>query len=207
MFLPYLQPTNIIYFFYLLFLQKIDTMLEDFRLKVFMTVAQECSFTKAAATLNISQPAVSQHISELERTTGLKLFERLHGEVRLTKPGVIFQIHAKRILDAYSATSNLFSRVESALVRIKASDEVYDYLSDALNLYMSIHSGIHLQRSDDPESELAFVLRPAPKTMGGISATHNIVSSLYLCCQPSETFSQTELFESLRSFLADSFLI
>ena len=51
-------------------------MLEDFRLKVFMTVAKEGSFTKAAAKLNISQPAVSQHVSELEKTTGVKLFER-----------------------------------------------------------------------------------------------------------------------------------
>ena len=191
----------------LLFLQKIDTMLEDFRLKVFVTVARECSFTKAAAILNISQPAVSQHISELERTTGVKLFERLRGEVRLTESGKIFQIHAKRILAAYSSTSSLFAPLESAVMRIRVSDEVYDYVSDALALYMSIHPQVNVLRSDDPDAELTFVLKPAPKIMGGISATHNIVSSLYLCCQPSETFSRTELFESLRSFLADFFLI
>lgn len=182
-------------------------MLEDFRLKVFVTVARECSFTKAAAILNISQPAVSQHISELERTTGVKLFERLRGEVRLTESGKIFQIHAKRILAAYSSTSSLFAPLESAVMRIRVSDEVYDYVSDALALYMSIHPQVNVLRSDDPDAELTFVLKPAPEIMGSISATHNIVSSLYLCCQPSETFSRTELFESLRSFLADFFLI
>ena len=42
-------------------------MLEDFRLKVFLTVESEGSFTKAARNLGISQPAVSQNIAELER--------------------------------------------------------------------------------------------------------------------------------------------
>ena len=45
-------------------------MFEDFRLKVFMAVATEGSFTKAAAVLGISQPAVSQNIAELEKSSG-----------------------------------------------------------------------------------------------------------------------------------------
>ena len=107
-------------------------MLEDFRLKVFMAVAQEGSFTKAAAKLNISQPAVSQHISELEKTTGVKLFERLRGEVALTEQGRVFQIHAKRILDAYMSASSLFQPEQPAAITIKASDEVYLYIYKAL---------------------------------------------------------------------------
>jgi len=42
-------------------------MLEDFRLKVFMAVAENRSFTKAAAVLRITQPAVSQNIADLKR--------------------------------------------------------------------------------------------------------------------------------------------
>ena len=42
-------------------------MITDFRLKVFKTVADRLSFTKAAAELLISQPAVTRHISELEK--------------------------------------------------------------------------------------------------------------------------------------------
>ena len=188
-------------------------MLDDFRLKVFMTVAKECSFTKAAASLNISQPAVSQHISELERVTGVKLFERLRGEVALTEQGRIFQIHAKRILDAYMSASSLFTPAEPAVVRVKASDEVYLYIYKAIELYMSVHPEVQIVRSEEEDAELSFALAPAPsfmmaqKNMGGISATHNIISSLYLSCQPSETFSKSELFESLRSFLADYFTI
>lgn len=188
-------------------------MLDDFRLKVFMTVAKEGSFTKAAASLKISQPAVSQHISELERITGVRLFERLRGEVVLTQQGLLFQIHAKRILDAYMSASFLFTPAEPSLIRVKASDEVYLYIYKALELYMTVHPEIQIVRSEDDDAELSFSLMPAPsfmmgqKNMGGISATHNIISSLYLSCQPSETFAQSELCENLRSFLADYFTI
>ena len=41
-------------------------MLDDFRLRVFMMVAAEGSFTRAAQHLGVSQPAVSQNIAELE---------------------------------------------------------------------------------------------------------------------------------------------
>lgn len=169
-----------------------------------MAVAEEKSFTKAANRLGISQPAVSQHISELEKTTGVRLFERLHGEIRLTSQGSVFQEHALRILQAYQSTSSLFLPLSAASVRINASDEVYLYIYTALELFHSIHPEIDFVRSADMDSELSFVLKPAPRTMGGISATHNIISSLFLCCKPSEPFSRTELFECLRVFLADA---
>ena len=41
-------------------------MMEDFRIKVFMAVVNEGSFTKAASSLGISQAAVSQNVAELE---------------------------------------------------------------------------------------------------------------------------------------------
>ena len=179
-------------------------MLEDFRLRVFVTVAQEGSFTKAASALNVSQPAVSQHISELEKITGVKLFERLHGEIRLTAQGHVFLRHADRVLDAYRTASSLFSPMEASLVRVKASDEVYTYIADSLNLFSQMHPEVDFVRSTDEDSELSFVLRPAPKVMGGISATHPIISNLFLCCNPSDAFSETDLFKNIRSFLADS---
>ena len=179
-------------------------MFEDFRLKVFMTVASEGSFTKAAAKLKISQPAVSQHISELERITSVRLFDRLRGEVVLTEQGRIFEIHAKRILDAYSSTSSLFTSAEPSIVRLKASDEIYHYIYKALELYMNVHPQVQILRSDDDDADITFSLLPAPKNMGDISATHNIVASLYLSCQASETFAHTELFHNLKVFLQNA---
>ncbi len=89
-------------------LYQTKTMLEDFRLKVFMTVAAQRSFTKAATALGISQPAVSQNISELEKMVGVKLFDRLRGEVAITPQGLVFQSHAEKILDSYNNMNHLF---------------------------------------------------------------------------------------------------
>ncbi len=77
------------------------TQNEDFRLRVFLTLAEEGSFTRTAAVLGITQPGVSQHISELERIYDLKLFNRERGAVSLTKEGREFREYALRIEGAY----------------------------------------------------------------------------------------------------------
>ena len=51
-------------------------MIEDSRLKVFLAVAREGSFTIAARKLGISQPAVSQNVAELEKKDRFRLLLR-----------------------------------------------------------------------------------------------------------------------------------
>ena len=63
-------------------------MLTDFRLKVFKTVADRLSFTKAAAELLISQPAVTKQINELERLLWRPLFLRHGNRISLTDEDV-----------------------------------------------------------------------------------------------------------------------
>ena len=84
------------------------TMLEDFKLKVFMAVAENGSFTIAAKALGVTQPAVSQNIAELERNMGAELFTRGRGSVTLTAAGIIFKEYAEKILFWYSAAGQLF---------------------------------------------------------------------------------------------------
>ena len=83
-------------------------MLEDFRLKVFMAVEREGNFTRAARTLGISQPAVSQNIAELEKEIGTELFKRTKGSVTLTPAGSAFKEYAIRILQWCSAAEDMF---------------------------------------------------------------------------------------------------
>ena len=83
-------------------------MLEDTRLKIFMAVADEGSFTRAAYLMGITQPAVSQNIAELERETGRILFERGKGAVTLTPDGERFRVHADRILREHAALDTAF---------------------------------------------------------------------------------------------------
>lgn len=56
-------------------------------LSAFLMVAEEASFTRAAATLGVSQSALSQTIRGLEARLGLRLFARTTRSVSLTPPG------------------------------------------------------------------------------------------------------------------------
>ncbi len=74
----------------------------DFRLKVFISVAENLSFTNASKELQISQPAITKHIQELEAHYGVKFFTRKGGKVALSKEGELMLGHAKAITDAYA---------------------------------------------------------------------------------------------------------
>ncbi len=73
-------------------------MISSRQLEYFQAVARELHFTRAAATLRIAQPALSQQIRKLERTLGLELFERNNHRVEITPAGVALLDHAERIL-------------------------------------------------------------------------------------------------------------
>ena len=107
-------------------------MLDDFRLRVFMMVAAEGSFTRAAQHLGVSQPAVSQNIAELEKQVGAVLFDRKRGEVTLTAEGYVFKDYAAKILHWYDATDALFGSAGKMTVnrpvRIAATGFVATYL-------------------------------------------------------------------------------
>ena len=83
-------------------------MLEDFRLKVFMAIAETGSFTKAAKILGVSQPAVSQNISALEKELGVNLVCRSRGEASLSEEGIAFKDYVSKILYWYSAARDMF---------------------------------------------------------------------------------------------------
>ena len=75
--------------------------MDDFRLKTFVCVAKNLSFTKAAQELFISQPAVSKHIQELENMYRARLFERQGNRISLTDAGRVLLRHCEKILDDY----------------------------------------------------------------------------------------------------------
>jgi DNA-binding transcriptional LysR family regulator len=69
-----------------------------------VAVAEEGTFTRAAASIPVSQPALSQGIQSLERELGVDLFARVGRSVRLTSAGTAFLEPARQLLrDARSA--------------------------------------------------------------------------------------------------------
>lgn len=103
----------------------------DFRLKVFFTVATRLNFTKAAAELYISQPAVSKHIQELEEHYKTKLFERNGSRIALTSAGQLLLKHAKTIFDIYREIDfdmSSFVSQRKGLLRLGASTTISQYV-------------------------------------------------------------------------------
>ncbi|CAN5379399.1 LysR family transcriptional regulator [soil metagenome] len=68
-------------------------------IRYFCVLADELHFAKAAATLSISAPSLSQQISRLERTIGTPLFERNPRKVTLTPAGLELLPLARRVRD------------------------------------------------------------------------------------------------------------
>ena len=199
-------------------------MLEDFRLKVFMAVAREGSFTKAAASLGISQPAVSQNIADLEKTSGCRFFDRLRGEVVLTPQGEIFRVYAEKMLSLCESVNNLFCTFQPCSVKISVSEELYVYfLAPALESFVTVHPEIVFERSIFEDADLTFKLQlssdsafevpvdsiarvrasisVAPK-MGDYKATHEKTQYFDILFQPSPVFACTRLCRFLKDYLA-----
>jgi DNA-binding transcriptional LysR family regulator len=68
----------------------------SFSLEVFYQVASQLSFSKAADTLFISQPAISRHIKSLEQQYHISLFERKGNSITLTEEGALLLEHVKK---------------------------------------------------------------------------------------------------------------
>jgi len=102
-------------------------MIFDFRLKVFYTVAQRLSFTKAAAELFVTQPAITKHIKELEQQLNMQLFRRNGSSITLTAAGKILLQYAEKIFQTYTELETELAQLnnmEAGTLHIGASTTV-----------------------------------------------------------------------------------
>src|SRR5690554_1094718 len=103
----------------------------DYRDTVFLAVAENLSFSKAANELFISQPAVTKHIKELESKLNSTLFDRKGNKIYLTKSGEITYGYLKKILHQYEELEFELGRMNNLFkgtLRIGASSTISQYL-------------------------------------------------------------------------------
>lgn len=114
-------------------------------LHTFVAVAQQGTLGRAAETLNLSQPALSKTLNELEQLTGTRLFERGRLGAQLTLVGEQFLTHAVNVLDALNTAGQALNRKEgmnSDVVRIGALPTA------ALGILPTVIGQFHKQQKD-----------------------------------------------------------
>jgi DNA-binding transcriptional LysR family regulator len=110
-------------------------VMADRRLQVFHTVAKLLSFTKAAETLHMTQPAVTFQVRQLEEHFNTRLFDRTHNRITLTDAG-------QRVFDYADNIFNLYYEMEqsvremtgdvSGILLLGASTTIAEYMLPAL---------------------------------------------------------------------------
>lgn len=110
-------------------------VMSDRRLEVFYTVAKLLSFTKAAEELNMTQPAVTFQVRQLEETFATRLFDRAHNKVSLTRAGDEVFAYSERILNLYNEMNESIKSMtgdSSGTVIVGASTTIAEYMLPAI---------------------------------------------------------------------------
>jgi DNA-binding transcriptional LysR family regulator len=113
-----------------------------FQLETFLAVAEERSFSRAAARLHRTQPAVSQVIAKLEGELGETLLDRSSRDGTLTDAGEVLREYAQKMLnlraDAGAALVELRS-VHTGVLNLAANEYTCLYLLPVLDAFRKEH--------------------------------------------------------------------
>jgi DNA-binding transcriptional LysR family regulator len=174
-------------------------------LRYFIAVAEELNFSRAAERLNVSQPPLSRQIRDLESELDVRLFERNHQEVKLTRVGRALLARARELMR------------EAELLRTHAHEvetEVYEELqlgyapaptaaiiAGILCRYHELAPGASVTLHDLSPSEIltgirakklhaGLTLRPRPAGMRGLIFEPLRRYSVGIICARSSPFAQ-----------------
>lgn len=180
--------------------------MENFRLKVFRTVAGSLNFRKASEELFITQPAVTQQIKALEEELGVSLFDRSGGKVSLTESGTVLAGYAARLKTLSDEAAQAVAEVSGTGIdelRVGASQTIGQYLLPNLlagfrkefpRVALSGMSGntdhILLALTEN-RIDLALVEGPAPRS--GVKAEPFMEDHMVLVVPPDHEWAGQEI--------------
>lgn len=142
-------------------------------LRTFVVVAEELSFHKAAARLNLTQPPVSLQIKHLEDQLGTQLIERGgRKKMHLTATGKILLDGARETLRVAERTTEnvaLFSEGKSGHLRIGHTDDFqHGLLPRTLARYHAECPGVRVSLNQQPSAQITGQLRGGELDLGFI---------------------------------------
>lgn len=141
---------------------RLTNRLEVRQLRYFVGIVEARSLTRAAALLNIAQPALSQQMAQLEEILGVKLLDRSRLGVQPTQAGHALYGHAQAILRLVGETGDVVAGNGDAIsgrVRLALPSSLAMMLAPALlRCVRERHPGIKLEIYESPSGYLAALL-------------------------------------------------
>lgn len=150
-------------------------------LRYFVAVAEELSFSRAAAKLHLAQPSLSAQIRRLEEELGLVLLDRSRRHVALTKAGAVFLQDAKDLLaraDAAVKRARDVAQERTGEMRVATVGSLtLAFLPASLTHFRSAFPEVKLTVSEMPTADqvaklakgqihLGFIAAPFPNQSG-----------------------------------------
>src|SRR5713101_4865269 len=172
-------------------------------LKVFCDLAETESFTKAAQINQVTQSAVSQQISSLERQFKSLLIERSKKKFRLTREGQVLYEYSKQIIQTYDSLHNKLQEIKdivSGTIRIATiySIGLHDlppFIKRFLKSYPTVNVHVEYRRSNQVYEDvlsnvvdLGLVAYPARDPKLEIVPLHK--DMLVLICHPQHSLTK-----------------
>ena len=123
-----------------------------FQLETFLAIAEERSFSRAAARLHRTQPAVSQILAKLEGELGETLVDRGSRDAKLTDAGELLREYATKLLNLRTEASEALAELRElhrGRLNLAANEYTCLYLLPVLDQFRRLHPGIKVavQRS------------------------------------------------------------
>lgn len=100
----------------------------DYHMNTFLTLCQQMNYRKTAEVLNLTQPAITQHIQYLETYYGCKLFIYDKKKLSMTKEAEILQRHAQNLEYQEQALLKRLAAPEKISMKIGATKTIGEYV-------------------------------------------------------------------------------
>ncbi|HGO6088788.1 LysR family transcriptional regulator [Burkholderia cepacia] len=120
------------------------------QLRVFVAVARHLNFARAAGTLNLTPPAVTMQVRELESQVGLPLFDREGKNVSLTITGEYLLVYARKILATLKDAEDMvasFKKVQTGRLVIGMVSTAQYFIPPLLARFCRDHPGVDVSLS------------------------------------------------------------